>query len=57
MGMIEAVRAGSAATVRERLEEFGREVLAEVVNRPAQMENGGLHLRGLIEEGKRKSLG
>jgi SRSO17 transposase len=56
MAMIEAVRADSAATVKERLEEFGREVLAEAMNRPAQMENGGLYLRGLIEEGKRKSL-
>ncbi len=54
--MIEAVRAESAAAVKERLEEFGREVLAEVMNRPAQMENGGLYLRGLIEQGKRKSL-
>ena len=26
------------------------------MNRPAQMENGGLYLRGLIEQGKRKSL-
>ena len=32
------------------------EVLAEAMNRPAQMENGGLYLRGLIEQGKRKSL-
>ena len=56
MAMIEAVRADSAATVKERLEEFGREVLAEAMNRPAQMENGGLYLRGLIKEGKRKSL-
>jgi SRSO17 transposase len=56
MPVIEAVRADSAATVKERLVEFGREVLAEVMNRPAQMENGGLYLRGLIEEGKRKSL-
>jgi SRSO17 transposase len=56
MPVIEAVRAGSAAAVKERLEEFGREVLAEAMNRPAQMENGGLYLRGLIEEGKRKSL-
>jgi SRSO17 transposase len=56
MAMIEAVRAESAAAVKERLEEFGREVLAEAMNRPAQMENGGLYLRGLIEEGKRKSL-
>ncbi len=32
------------------------EVLAEAVNRPAQMTNGGPYLRGLLEEGKRKSL-
>jgi SRSO17 transposase len=56
MPVIEAVRADSAAAVKERLEEFGREVLAEAMNRPVQMENGGLYLRGLIEEGKRKSL-
>jgi SRSO17 transposase len=56
MPVIEAVKVDSAAAVKERLEEFGREVLAEVMNRPAQMENGGLYLRGLIEEGKRKSL-
>ena len=56
MVVIEAVRTDSAATVKERLEEFGREVLAEAMNRPAQMENGGLYLRGLVEQGKRKSL-
>ena len=56
MPVIEAVRADSAAAVKERLQQFGREVLAEVMNRPAQMENGSLYLRGLIEEGKRKSL-
>lgn len=56
MPVIEAVRGDSAAGVKERLEEFGREVLAEAMNRPAQMENGGLYLRGLIEQGKRKSL-
>jgi SRSO17 transposase len=56
MPVIEAVRVDSAAAVKERLEEFGREVLAEAMNRPAQMENGGLYLRGLIEQGKRKSL-
>ena len=42
--------------VKERLEAFGREVLAEAMNRPVQMENGGLYLRGLIEQGPRKSL-
>jgi SRSO17 transposase len=56
MVVIEAARADSAAAVRERLEEFGAEVLAEATNRPAQMANGGLYLRGLVEEGKRKSL-
>lgn len=54
--VIEATRADSPAAVRERLEEFGREVLAEATNRPAQMANGGLYLRGLLEDGKRKSL-
>jgi SRSO17 transposase len=42
--------------VRERLEAFGAEVLAEAVNRPVQMVNGGLYMRGLIEQGPRKSL-
>jgi SRSO17 transposase len=54
--VIEAAKADSAAAVRERLEEFGREVLAEASNRPAQVSNGGLYLRGLLEDGKRKSL-
>jgi SRSO17 transposase len=55
MAVIE-VGVESAATVRDRLEEFGRGVLAEAVNRPAQMANGSLYLRGLVEDGKRKSL-
>ncbi len=42
--------------VRERLEAFGIEVLGEAVNRPVQLRNGGLYLRGLIEDGARKSL-
>ena len=42
--------------VRERLEAFAGEVLAEATNRPVQMANGGLYLRGLIEQGPRKSL-
>lgn len=42
--------------VRERLEAFGAEVLAEAMNRPVQVRNGGLYLRGLIEQGARKSL-
>jgi SRSO17 transposase len=56
MAVIEAVKVDSGASVKERLERFGREVLAEAMNRPAQVGNGGLYLRGLIEEGKRKSL-
>ena len=42
--------------VRERLEAFAEEVLAGAVNRPVQMVNGALYLRGLIEQGERKSL-
>ena len=56
MAVIEAARTDSAAGVQQRLEQFGREVLAQAMNRPAQMENGGLYLRALVEEGKRKSL-
>lgn len=46
----------SLSVVRERLEAFAEEVLAEATNRPVQMVNGGLYLRGLIEQGPRKSL-
>jgi SRSO17 transposase len=56
MAVIEAARVDSAVLVKGRLEEFGREVLADAMNRPAQMANGGLYLRGLVEDGKRKSL-
>ncbi len=42
--------------VAERLEAFGIEVLCEAVNRPVQLANGGVYLRGLIEDGARKSL-
>jgi SRSO17 transposase len=55
MAVIE-VGVESVATVKDRLEEFGRGVLAEAVNRAAQMANGSLYLRGLVEDGKRKSL-
>jgi SRSO17 transposase len=44
------------SVVRERLEVFAGEVLAGAVNRPVQLVNGGLYLRGLIEDGSRKSL-
>jgi SRSO17 transposase len=42
--------------VGERLEAFAADVLAAGMNRPVQMVNGGLYLRGLLEEGSRKSL-
>ena len=42
--------------VKARLEDFGREVMAGAVNRPVQSANGGLYLRGLLEQGPRKSL-
>jgi SRSO17 transposase len=42
--------------VKERLEAFAGEVLAEAMNRPVQLVNGGLYLRGLLEQGARKSL-
>ncbi len=42
--------------VMERLEAFGNSVLAGAMNRPAQLVNGGLYLRGLLEQGARKSL-
>ncbi|MEX2107287.1 MAG: IS701 family transposase, partial [Solirubrobacterales bacterium] len=56
--MVAVAEAGvdAPAAVKERLEVFAAEVLAGAMNRPVQVENGGLYLRGLVEEGKRKSL-
>src|SRR5829696_9691162 len=51
-----AVDAGAPVAVKERLEVFAGEVLAAAMNRPVQLVNGGLYLRGLLEEGARKSL-
>jgi hypothetical protein len=42
--------------VAERLEAFAADVLAAAMNRPVQLVNGGLYLRGLLEDGSRKSL-
>lgn len=55
VAMMEMVVDGPVV-VRERLEAFAGEVLAEAVNRPVQLVNGRSYLRGLIEEGPRKSL-
>jgi len=52
----EMVGVDSPLVVRERLEVFAEEVLAGAVNRPVQMVNGALYLRGLVEQGDRKSL-
>jgi SRSO17 transposase len=51
-----AVDADAPTAVKERLEAFAGEVLAEAMNRPVQLVNGGLYLRGLLEQGARKSL-
>jgi len=50
------VDADAPAAVKERLEAFAGVVLAAAMNRPVQRENGGLYLRGLVEQGARKSL-
>ena len=53
---VRGAKAGAPAGVRDRLEAFAGEVLAEAMNRPVQFVNGGLYLRGLLEQGPRKSL-
>jgi SRSO17 transposase len=55
-GIMAVVDAGAPAAVKERLEAFAGEVLAAAMNRPVQVANGGLYLRGLLEQGARKSL-
>jgi SRSO17 transposase len=49
-------RVDAPSVVVDRLEAFGVEVLAPAMNRPVQVFNGGVYLRGLIEQGARKSL-
>jgi len=44
------------SAVRERAEVFTAEVLAEGMGHPVQIANGGLYVRGVLEEGARKSL-
>jgi SRSO17 transposase len=51
-----AVDADAPAAMKERLEAFAGEVLAAAMNRPVQLVNGGVYLRGLLEQGARKSL-
>ncbi len=45
-----------ASAVRERAEGFAAEVLSEAMGHPVQIVNGGLYVRGLLEQGARKSL-
>ena len=49
-------RVDPPSAVRERAEAFAAEVLAEAMGHPVQMVNGGLYVRGLLEQGERKSL-
>jgi SRSO17 transposase len=56
MAVMAAADVDGSAVVRERLKAFAAEVLAESMNRPVQVVNGGLYLRGLLEDGPRKSL-
>jgi len=49
-------RVDAPSVVVDRLEAFGVEVLALAMNRSVQVLNGGVYLRGLIEQGARKSL-
>ena len=56
MAVMAAAEVQGPVAVRERLEAFGVEVLVGAVNRPVQVRNGGVYLRGLIEQGARKSL-
>jgi len=56
MAVMVAGDVDAPAVVKERLEAFAGEVLAAAMNRPVQLLNGGLYLRGLLEQGARKSL-
>ncbi len=56
MAVMAAVDVDGPVLVKERLEAFASQVLAEAVNRPVQLVNGALYLRGLLEQGQRKSL-
>ncbi|MGW3829998.1 IS701 family transposase [Streptomyces microflavus] len=49
------MRAGELAVVRGRLEEFASEVFAPLVRRD-QRQKGALYLRGLLLDGRRKSM-
>jgi SRSO17 transposase len=56
MAVVAQTDVDGPVVVAERLEAFGIDVLAEAMNRPVQVFNGGVYLRGLLEQGPRKSL-
>jgi len=56
MAVMAAADVDGPAAVKERLEAFGAEVLAEAMKLSVRAVNGGLYLCGLIEQGPRKSL-
>src|SRR5438045_8970282 len=56
MAVVAAADLDAPVAVKGRLEAFAGEVLAAAMNRPVQRVNGGLYLRGLVEQGARKSL-
>ncbi|MCW3013696.1 MAG: hypothetical protein JWO02_788 [Solirubrobacterales bacterium] len=56
MAVMAAAEVDGPEVVKRRLEAFAAGVLAGAMNRPVQLSNGGLYLRGLLEGGPRKSL-
>jgi len=56
MAVRAAVDLDAPPAVKQRLEAFADEVLVAAMNRPVQRRNGTLYLRGLLEQGARKSL-
>ena len=56
MAAMTAIDVQGPVAIKERLEAFAAEVLGQAMNRPVQARNGGLYLRGLLEQGSRKSL-
>ena len=54
--MVMMVGVDGAVGVKGRLEAFAAEVMVGAANRPVQLLSGGLYLRGLVEQGARKSL-
>jgi SRSO17 transposase len=62
MGVVSEARVDASeqvdppSAVRERAEAFAADVLSQAMGHPVQIVNGGLYVRGLLEQGARKSL-